>query len=193
VVGELLVSLRRPIFYDRTLIWITIPLMVLLAAGVAQLRYRFVMLGVVGFFAATYLFAASDYYRFYQKEDWSAPAGYVANFAQPGDLVLFNSNFTVIAFDYYFAPYEEKYGLQIDRQGVPQDLYTTAVLEPIMSAADVPALLAQISGHDRVWLVYGHSHYTDPDGIVPQTLAEQMKLTREREFYGGTVQLYETP
>jgi len=31
--GELIVSLRRPIFFDRTLIWTTIPLYLVLAAG----------------------------------------------------------------------------------------------------------------------------------------------------------------
>ena len=38
--GELLVSLRRPIFYDRTLIWTTIPLYLLLAFGLLQLRFK---------------------------------------------------------------------------------------------------------------------------------------------------------
>ncbi len=36
--GEWLVSLRRPIFYDRTLIWASIPLYLLLAAGIRQLH-----------------------------------------------------------------------------------------------------------------------------------------------------------
>ena len=42
--GELIVSIRRPIFYDRTLIWITIPLLLLLAAGIMQLRFRLLMI-----------------------------------------------------------------------------------------------------------------------------------------------------
>ena len=42
--GELIVSLRRPIFLDRTLIWLTIPLFLVLAAGIAQLRNRFLMI-----------------------------------------------------------------------------------------------------------------------------------------------------
>jgi hypothetical protein len=38
LVAALLISLWRPVFYDRTLIWATIPLYVLLAAGIAMLR-----------------------------------------------------------------------------------------------------------------------------------------------------------
>lgn len=42
-------------------------------------------------------------------------------------------------------------------------------------------------------LVYSHDSYTDPTGLIPQTLAAQKNLVRTREFYGGQVQLYETP
>ncbi|MCB0053048.1 MAG: hypothetical protein KDE24_26295, partial [Caldilinea sp.] len=191
VAGELIVSLRRPIFIDRTLIWITIPLFLLLAAGVAQLRYRPVMIVALGILATNYLFSVGDYFRFWQKEDWSTPAGYVANFAEQGDLVLFNSNFVIIPFDYYFDEYEELYSIDVVKQGVPLDLFTSGVLEPQMTEDDIPQLLSTIAGHDRVWLVYSHDAYTDPDGLIPQTLAAQMDVTRTRDFYGGHVQLYE--
>ena len=39
-VGELLVSLRRPIFYERTLIWTTLPYYLLLALGIEQLNAK---------------------------------------------------------------------------------------------------------------------------------------------------------
>jgi len=191
--GELLVSMRRPIFYDRTLIWTTIPLFLLLAAGVAQFRRQFAMIVVLGMLGTINLFSAGDYYRFYQKEDWSTPAGYVANFAENGDLVLFNSNFVIIPFDYYFEPYAELYSIQVQKQGVPLDLFADGVLEPAMTENDIPRLLSLLHGHDRVWLVYSHNSYTDPTGLVPQTLATHMKVTRTREFHGGQVQLYETP
>ena len=193
LLGELIVSLRRPIFYDRTLIWITIPLFVVLAAGIAQLRQRFLMIVALGILVINYLFFIGDYHRFYQKEDWSTPAGYVALFAEEGDLVLFNSNFVVIPFDYYFKPFEEFYSIQVEKRGIPQDLFESAVLEPTMTEDDIPALISLLHGRDRVWLVYSHDAYTDPAGIVPQTLAAQMKLTRQRDFYGGQLHLYENP
>ncbi len=188
--GELIVSIRRPIFYDRTLIWITIPLFLLLAAGIAQLRFRPLMILVLGILATNYLFSTGDYYRFYQKEDWSSAAGYVANFAEKGDLVLFNSNFVEIPFDYYFRTYEEQYAIQVVKQGVPLDLFDSGILEPKMTDADIPKLISLVRGHDRVWLVYSHDSYTDPRGLIPQTLASIKKLIRTREFHGGQVQLY---
>jgi len=191
--GELIVSIHRPIFYGRTLIWITIPLFLLLAAGIAQLRFRLLVFVVLGILGTNYLFSAGDYYRFMQKEDWSTAAGYVANFAQKDDLVLFNSNFVEIPFDYYFKAYEKQYSLQVVKQGVPLDLFDSGILEPKMTTSDIPRLTSLLRGHNRVWLVYSHDSYTDPMGLIPQTLASQMKLIRKRDFYGGQVQLYETP
>jgi hypothetical protein len=191
--GELIVSIRRPIFLDRTLIWITIPLFLVLAAGIAQLRFRFLKIVVLGILVTNYLFSDADYYRFVQKEDWSTAAGYVANFAQKDDLVLFNSNFVEIPFDYYFKAYEDTYSIQVEKQGVPLDLFDSGILEPKMKDSDIPKLISLLRGHDRVWLVYSHNDYTDPMGLVPQTLASKMQLTRQRDFYGGQVQLYETP
>lgn len=193
ILAELLVSIRRPIFFDRTLIWVTIPLFLLLASGIAQLKYRFLMIGALGILAAINLFSASDYYRFYQKEDWATPAGYVANFAQPGDLVLFNSNFVEVPFNYYFESYESLYSIQVKKLGFPRDLLTDRILEPEMTASEIPALLSLTQDHPRIWLVYSHNDYTDPAGLIPQTLAAQMKLTRTRDFNGGRVQLYQRP
>jgi mannosyltransferase len=191
--GELIVSLRRPIFLDRTLIWITIPLLLVLAAGIAQLRFRLLMIVVLGVLATNYLFSTGDYYRFWQKEDWSTAAGYVAKFAEKDDLVLFNSNFVEIPFEYYFKEYEDLYSIQVVKQGVPLDLFDSGILEPKMTTNDIPGLVSLLRGHNRVWLVYSHNDYTDPMGLIPQTLASKMKLIWNRDFYGGQVQLYGTP
>lgn len=192
-VGELVVSIWRPIFLPRTLLWITIPLFVLLAAGIAQLRFRFLMISIVGILGTLNLFSAGDYYRFYQKEDWYSAAGYVALFAEQGDLVLFNSNFVEIPFNYYFEPYENDYLLRVEKHGLPLDLFESGVPEPEMTTADIPDLISLLDGHDRVWLVYSHDSYTDPRGLIPQTLASQRTLVETHEFYGGQIQLYASP
>jgi hypothetical protein len=190
--GELIVSIWRPIFWGRTLIWITIPLFLVLAAGVAQLKFRPLMILVLGSLGAINMFSAGDYYRFFQKEDWSTAAGYVANFAEKDDLVLFNSAMVQIPFDYYFKAYENKYFLQVEKHGVP-DMFDSGIPEPEMTDSDIPRLISLVRGHNRVWLVYSHDSYTDPMGLIPETLASQKKLIRTRDFYGGQVQLYGTP
>jgi len=190
--GELIVSIRRPIFYDRTLIWTTIPLFLVLAAGIVQLRFRFVIIMVVGILSTLNLFSISDYYKFYQKEDWSGAARDVAAFVEKDDLVLFNSNFVEIPFNYYFKTFNLRL-VQVMEQGLPLDLIKNGVLEPVMTANDIPRLISLMRGHDRVWLVYSHNWYTDPAGLIPKTLAMHKKLIKTDDFYGGQVQLYETP
>jgi hypothetical protein len=81
----------------------------------------------------------------------------------------------------------------VEKQGVPEDLFDSGILEPKMTDNDVPELVSLLRGHERVWLVYSHDSYTDPLGLVPQTLASQMKLIQERDFHGGKVQLYGNP
>jgi hypothetical protein len=191
--GELIVSIRRPIFLDRTLIWTTIPLCLMLAAGIAQLRFRFFMIVAVGILATNNLFSVADYHRFVHKEDWSNPAGWVAKSAQKGDLVLFNSAFAQIPFDYYFEAYEDLYSIQVEKHGLPVDMFDSGVVEPKMTTDDIPRLLSLISGRKTVWLVYSHNGYTDPMSLIPQTLASEMNLIWKRDFYGGQVQLYGTP
>jgi hypothetical protein len=75
-----------------------------------------------------------------QKEDWSTAAGYVANFAQKDDLVPFNSNFVEIPFDHYFKTYEDLYSIQVEKQGVPLDLFDSGILEPKMTDSDIPLI-----------------------------------------------------
>jgi mannosyltransferase len=191
--GELIVSIRRPIFFDRSLIWTTIPLYLLVAAGITQLKFRplaILMLGVLG---TLNLFSVGDYYRLNQKEDWDTAAGYVAYYVEKDDLILFNSNFVEIPFNYYFRTYETKWRIQVEKQGFPLDLFESGILEPEMTANDIPRLISLMQQYNRIWLVYSHETYTDPMGLIPETLASQKKLTRTLEFYGGQVQLYETP
>jgi mannosyltransferase len=192
-VGMLFVRSPQPVFYDRDIVWITIPLFLLLAAGIVPLKFRLLQIAAVLALTTIYLFSTADYFRFFQKEDWSTPAGYVALFAEEDDLVLFNANSARIPFDYYFRAYEGQYSIQVEKLGLPFDLGASGILNPMMTAEDIPGLIALLDGHNRVWLVYSRELFTDPMGLIPQTLAAHMELTRQRDFYGGQVQLYVNP
>ena len=126
-------------------------------------------------FSTINLFSTSDYYRFYRTEDWNNAAGYVANYTQKGDLILFNASWVQIPFDYYYKEYANQYSLQVEKHGVPVDLFDRGILEPKMTTDDIPRLVSLVSGRKRVWLVYSHNSYTDPEGLIPQTLASEMK------------------
>ncbi len=191
--GELIVSIWQPVFLDQTLIWASIPLFLLLAAGIAQLRYRLVIILVLGILGTYNLFSVSDYFRFTQKDDWSNPAGFIARFVQKDDLILFNAPKTQIPFDYYFRVWEEQYSIQVEKHGAPVDLFASGVLEPKMTESDIPRLLSLLNGRKTVWLVNSHNTITDPLGLIPQTLASKMSLVYTRDFNGVQVQIYAAP
>ncbi|MBL7201766.1 MAG: glycosyltransferase family 39 protein [Anaerolineae bacterium] len=187
--GEWLVSLRRPIFYDRTLIWTSLPLYLLLAAGIRGLRHRSTVLTASLMFATINGLSIREYVLYFEKEGWDDAAAYVAEGAEEGDLVLFNATWVQIPFDYYYRDL----GPPVEERGVPVDLFDRGILEPKMSARDLPRLRALIRDRERVWLIYSHNWYTDPQGLVPAALEEAGDLLARRRFYGLEVRLYTVP
>jgi mannosyltransferase len=127
------------------------------------------------------------YYTHFEKEQWDDAAALVAERVEPGDLVLFNATWMQIPFDYYFHRLSD---VPVVEHGIPVDMFDRGILEPRMTRSDLPALRDLVSGHDRVWLVYSHNWYTDPQGLIPPALEEKLDLQGRWEFYGVEVMLY---
>jgi mannosyltransferase len=218
-VGEVLVSLRRPILYGRTLIWISLPFYLLLAAGVWYFepqrrkgghwppgRQGFLSSRLCGrelggwrsLYAVAVVLAMLGlnglslhaYYTDFQKEEWDDAAALVAERVDPGDLILFNATWMQIPFDYYFHRLSDA---PVVEHGAPVDLFDRGVLEPKMAESDLPRLRSLIDGHGRVWLVYSHNWYTDPDGLIPLALEEKLDLQARWELDEVQVWLYAAP
>lgn len=183
--GELLVSLRRPIFYDRTLIWASIPLYLLLAMGVRHFRYRSYVRVALLILVTVNGLSLREYFTHFEKEGWDDAAAYVARNVEEDDLLLFNATWVQIPFDYYFRHFDQ----EVEKRGVPVDLFDRGVLEPKMAESDLPRLRALVQGRQRVWLIYSHYWYTDPQGLIPSAMRE-FRLLKRRRFYGLEVRLY---
>ncbi|MCX6044018.1 MAG: glycosyltransferase family 39 protein [Chloroflexi bacterium] len=221
VLGELLVSLRRPIFSEHTLIWATLSYYMLLAVGIRGVSHKLnqpitlgpkpaaslnrapngdqieiqrqprrvgnafqsiALLLIVGLS----LLSLSNYYLYFQKEEWDKAADYVAQNSRPGDLILFNATWTQLPFEYYFRRYQT----DMEMHGLPVDLFDRGVIEPKMTAADLPAMRNLLQNHRRVWLIYSHDWYSDPNKIIPSELNRSMQQTDQRSFIGLQVFRY---
>jgi mannosyltransferase len=180
--GEIIVSMVwRPVLVGRTLIWSTIPLYLITSIAVTQLRrwpvYRAATLVVLMF---TMMFALTvDYWRTPRREDWRPVAAYVARVARGEDIILFNDSLVERPFDYYF----KRYHISVAEQGVPSDHAGNFIIaEPRMTNADIPALQSFAHGEKRLWLVYSHSWWTDPHGLVPAALGQVARLVDHKVF-----------
>lgn len=204
--GELLVSLRRPIFSDRTLIWTTLPYYLLVAHGiqrsgqwVAQHIAWTKVKRIAPLLSGAFLFilvlfngqALANYYQHFPKEEWDKAAAYVATQAKPGDLLLFNATWVQLPFDYYFRHFPAAQDERIARHGVPVDLFDRGILEPKMTRADLPRLETLVADHQRVWLIYSHDWYTDSEQQIPRALANKGRLVDEQRFIGLRILRYE--
>jgi hypothetical protein len=185
--GELLVSMRRPIFYTRTLIWASIPFYLLLAAGILQLRFRALIAAATLAFVLLSGWSLYSYYRYYEPEGWRDAANWMAPQVRAGDIVLFNAGWVQIPFDYYFR----RDGTPVDQHGLPADMFERGILEPKMTSDDLERLAALIAGRRRVWLIYSHNWYTDPQSIIPRYLGATLDRTGEQRFNGLNIYTYE--
>jgi uncharacterized membrane protein len=192
---ELLASLRRPIFYDRTLIWTTLPLFVLIARGMV-LPLHVSGRGRTGWLIVTALpviilltVGVWHYFIDFPKERWDKAAQVVADGAAADDLILFHASWAELPFAYYYpldAP-------PLTQHGVPADLFSAGALEPPMTEADVGRVRELVAGRAGVWLVYSHWWYADPDGLLPRVLAESFAVRASYEWPGIRVIHYTRP
>ena len=197
LVTEVLISLKRPMFLDRTLIWTTLAYYMLMAAGIlglgAWLRRgapwlsRAVPAGLLAVVIALSFFSLRHYYLDYKKEGWDAAARFLADKLQPGDVIVFNTILAQVPLEYYFRSYHK----QVEMRGLPMDLDERPLPEPTMTASDIPYARRLLLGRRRVWLVYSHEAYTDPDRLVWRVLREQMRPGETRGFVGLKVVLFE--
>ena len=211
---SLFVSIRRPIFYERTFIWVTLSYYILIAAGVRAIgnfafdgllvmremfnwtgRLRRLPMAAAAtiqlLIVATLLFlsaaALNAYYFDFEKEEWDKAARYIAERSTPGELIIFNATWTQIPFEYYFRHFEKETRLK----GLPVDLFDRGILEPKMTPADLPYMHELINGQSRLWLIYSHDWYTDSAQIILIELQKQMKLVDEQKFVGLRVFRFE--
>ncbi len=194
---SLLVSLRRPIFVEQTLLWVTLPYYLLIAVGIRRLgtvegeHWVWLRRPVQALLVATLLVISAtslvSYYFYFEKEDWAKAASYVAENVEPDDVIVFHATWVQLPFDYYFRHFEQPNALR----GLPVDLFARGELEPRMSEADLPQLRALAEENRRIWLIYSHDWYTDPDGIIPRELGRIMRRTDQQQFVGLQVMRFD--
>ena len=137
-----LISLNRPIFTDRYLIWVGPAFYLLVALGAVALWRLWKPIGVLAVVVVTGIAMTGVYYQATTpiKSDFRSAARYVSAHQAPGDLIIFQIPYVRYTFDYYHPqPYDWADGL-FTNYG--------------MSDAEVDAQMrAMVAGRRTVWLV----------------------------------------
>jgi mannosyltransferase len=102
-IGELIVSVWRPIFLTQTLIWAAVPICLAVAAGLLSLRPRVFAAALVVLVVFAVL-GLRSYYFFHDKEAWDQVAAHVDQGLKRGDAIVFSVGFLHIPFDHYYSP-----------------------------------------------------------------------------------------
>ena len=190
----------KPIWHIRSLNWIYLPLLVAVAVGICGLkadagtradsdntrqrlwrRIRPVLqISAVVLLCAGQVAALLGYYRDGEREGWRDAAALVAARAREGDAVLFHANWAQLPFAYHYAAMED--GPAIEQSPVPEPVFSGEVAEPKMTRADLSHMQASLAGRNRLFLVYSHDWYTDPEGLVTAVLEEGYRLVADWEF-----------
>jgi hypothetical protein len=171
VLGVFVVSLRKPIFADRYLIWIAPAFYMLMSAGLTMVwrRWRALAIALLLLVLSLNLQATWAHAHTVIKSDFRNAVGYVEKRRAPDELLLFLMPYALHTYNYYAgeaAPFAD----------AP---YTNSGA----TAAQVDADLSRISeGRAAVWLILSEKEMWDRRGLVRSWLQNHGDATDEAQF-----------
>jgi mannosyltransferase len=166
-----LVSLSKPLYTDRYVIWIAPALLILLAQGVAALARVWRPLGVAALTAllAVGLLSGWRQMQIPIKSDFRAAAAYVEAQRRPGDLLLFQIPYNRIVYEHYAGPQAAAVDGRYTNSGSPEAQVDEEMRRAVGSA---PA----------VWLIASEEEMWDQRRLVRHWLETQGEVTDQQGF-----------
>ena len=181
------VSQVKPVFVSRALIYVSMPYILLMAAGLVSLKRWNVGAALLGLVVLLNLVSLYRIYGVVEKEQWDRAASHVLANAAPHELVLFVAADAQIAFDYY----AERDVKPLERRGLPVDVLSVGPLEPRMEEHDLARMDALIEGRDSFWLVQSHTAFADPTELARRHADERYRRVDAQELQGVTLFRYD--
>jgi hypothetical protein len=199
IVSTLLVSLVKPIFYDRYMI-ICAPALVLLAGqGIAKLDQISVRPGGIFSIALTVMIGLSvwGFHRYSSSsasegDDWRLVTNYISAHQQPGDAAFFYRASGSRPFLYYAHEIEKQSRVYSPEIVFPVDVNDSLDFNVEPNKKQVKRLL---EGHQRIWLILQHYQGLQVREVaavdIQAALHEGFDIFEERVFPGlsGTIRV----
>jgi 4-amino-4-deoxy-L-arabinose transferase-like glycosyltransferase len=203
ILGFFAVTLVRPLFTARYLIFVLPAYLLLLALGLVALWRRSRLLGGLSLILVLLLAGRGLWLQATTplKADFRGATAYLAERLSAEDLILFQIPYGRYSFDYYYqhrtVPPPVDLGFRIYLPAVAgggqayrwaEGLYTNGGMDPAAVNAQMADLVA---GSDVVWLVATEVAMWDERGLVQAWLEAHALATERAEFERVTVVRYE--
>ncbi len=189
----------RPLWHVRSFNYICVPLYMLVAVGVAGPLLNTARGGsnsnletlwqeklqpvgqvvLVVAMALLQIWGIVNYHAQGEREAWRDAAAEVAYLSEPGDSVVFQAGWVQLPFMYH---YNRMRGDLLTEWPLPEPVFSGNVAEPRMTPENARTSLAKLDGVGRIWLIYSHDWYTDPDGLTLSTLDRLRPILGEWHF-----------
>jgi 4-amino-4-deoxy-L-arabinose transferase-like glycosyltransferase len=174
-VVELLYSLRRPIFLQRTLLWMLVP--VALGVGFALAgRVSPTRLATGAFLVIVGVASTVGYHTGFEKTEWDRAASFVGERVRDRAVAFVAPGNTIVAFDHYFDRLE----IDLDEYPLPNGIPNRPSRGDTLTEADVDAIGELVRSYPDVFLVVNGRN--DGLGALP---AELDRRAVEREEFQG--------
>ena len=173
-----IVSINRPIFTDRYLIWIAPAYYLLIALGVDTLWRWWRPLAVSGLAALIVVSVLNIQHQATTpfKSDFRAVAATMTREIQPGDVIVFQIPYVQFTFDYYFRrPYESMAGPYTNYPGNNDGYLETPAMV-------FQQLAATFQGRGQVWLVASEVPMWDARDLLRTWLSAHGEITYQASF-----------
>jgi hypothetical protein len=160
-----------PVFLDRTLIWVGLPALLALAAGVVGLPRPWLRTAGAAALLVLFTWGSAAYHLRKSKEPWREVAGAIAREWREGDLIALAPPYAAKPIGYYRRHGRGRADILVPRwedptEGVDRDEYQR-----------------RLDGAGRVWLVTRDEQGFDPDAYwLAVKLAQVRPLQSRRTF-----------
>jgi hypothetical protein len=172
IVLALLVSVWRPLYLSRTVVWVAIPIFLAIAYAVVHLRRRALSIMLQIAFVAVTAYHLHLYYGTQSKPGWQETVEHIRSQWRDGDFIAIHRASAALPFDFHRRL----------AHGQLPDL-PEALGIPMPKDASVDKLPA---GTKRLWLIYSFEDQDDKDRRILKTFTERGHLLESRDFGGPT-------
>ncbi len=193
------VSLVKPLFVDRYVIWIGPAAAMLMALGVEAVRRNagrsgaLLAGGLVGLVLVLWLWVGWQQIRVPLKTQLRDAVTYVARHREPGELLILQIPHAQWAYRYYTSDFGPDPYQGSEERLAPwmEGLWTQNGLPDEVARAEVDRVLRdRLRGHASAWVVLTEAEMWDPRGLMVEWLDAHGRLVDRQRFHQVEVRRY---